>query len=67
MGLHGGEGRVLPMHAKEMEFKQSDIEAKVTSYWYAILGVVRQVGLTVSLVAVAHYVSKLVSELMFTW
>ena len=55
------------MHARETEFKQLDGEAKATFLWNSIRGVLWQAGVTVSLVAAAHYVSKLVSELMFTW
>ena len=55
------------MHAREMEFNQPDVVSKATFLWHSIRGVLWQVGVTVSLVAAAHYVSKLVSELMFTW
>jgi len=58
---------MLPMHAKETEFTQPDGEAKATFLWHSIRGVLWQAGVTVSLVAAAHYVSKLVSELMFIW
>jgi len=55
------------MHARETEFNQPDGEAKATFLWNSIRGVLWQAGVTVSLVEAAHYVSKLVSELMFTW
>ena len=58
---------MLPMHARETEFKQPDVVSKATFFWHSIRGVLWQAGVTVSLVEAAHYVSKLVSELMFTW